>query len=90
MGQYASAEELHFPAEDDEDVDLFASYEEEDEEVTKLIRSAFVGTVLNGIKQLQIDGFVEDEKDSLDELQAEIEEDEDDVQSTDMVAMQKL
>ncbi|KAK3044568.1 hypothetical protein LTS18_000925 [Coniosporium uncinatum] len=43
-----------------------------------------------GIKKLQINLVVEDEKISLDELQAEIEEDEDHVQSTDIAAMQKL
>ena len=43
-----------------------------------------------GIKKLQINLVVEDEKISLDELQQEIEEDEDNVQSTDIAAMQKL
>lgn len=43
-----------------------------------------------GIKKLQINLVVEDEKVSLDDLQAKIEEDEDHVQSTDVVAMQKL
>jgi len=43
-----------------------------------------------GIKKLQINLVVEDEKVSLDELQGEIEEDEDHVQSTDIAAMQKL
>lgn len=43
-----------------------------------------------GIKKLQINLVVEDAKISLDELQAEIEEDEDHVQSTDVAAMQKL
>ncbi|KAL4886536.1 hypothetical protein BJY04DRAFT_177843 [Aspergillus karnatakaensis] len=43
-----------------------------------------------GIKKLQINLVVEDEKISIDELQQEIEEDEDHVQSTDVVAMQKL
>jgi elongation factor 1-beta len=43
-----------------------------------------------GIKKLQINLVVEDEKISIDELQAEIEEDEDHVQSTDVAAMQKL
>jgi elongation factor 1-beta len=43
-----------------------------------------------GIKKLQINLVVEDAKISLDELQAEIEEDEDHVQSTDIAAMQKL
>jgi len=43
-----------------------------------------------GIKKLQINLVVEDEKVSLDELQQQIEEDEDHVQSTDIVAMQKL
>jgi elongation factor 1-beta len=33
---------------------------------------------------------IEDDKVSLDDLQAKIEEDEDHVQSTDVVAMQKL
>ncbi len=41
-----------------------------------------------GIKKLQINLVVEDEKVSLDELQQQIEEDEDHVQSTDVVAMQ--
>ncbi len=39
-----------------------------------------------GIKKLQINLVVEDEKISIDELQAEIEEDEDHVQSTDVVS----
>mmetsp|Transcript_9312 Transcript_9312/g.9207 ORF Transcript_9312/g.9207 Transcript_9312/m.9207 type:complete len:210 (+) Transcript_9312:70-699(+) len=43
-----------------------------------------------GIKKLQINLVVEDEKVSLDDLQASIEEDEDHVQSTDIAAMQKL
>lgn len=43
-----------------------------------------------GIKKLQINLVIEDEKVSLDDLQAEIEEDEDHVQSTDVIAMQKL
>ncbi|KAK9236629.1 hypothetical protein V1525DRAFT_406366 [Lipomyces kononenkoae] len=43
-----------------------------------------------GIKKLQINLVVEDEKVSLDELQAAIEEDEDHVQSTDIAAMSKL
>lgn len=40
-----------------------------------------------GIKKLQINLVVEDEKVSLDELQARIEEDEDHVQSTDVVSI---
>ncbi|CBX92409.1 hypothetical protein IAQ61_006195 [Plenodomus lingam] len=43
-----------------------------------------------GIKKLQINLVIEDEKVSLDDLQQLIEEDEDHVQSTDVVAMQKL
>ncbi|GBL51266.1 Translation elongation factor 1 beta [Candidozyma auris] len=43
-----------------------------------------------GIKKLQINLVIEDEKVSLDALQAQIEEDEDHVQSTDVAAMQKL
>ena len=43
-----------------------------------------------GIKKLQVNLVVEDEKVSLDDLQARIEEDEDHVQSTDVVAMMKL
>ncbi|EHK18381.1 uncharacterized protein TRIVIDRAFT_216692 [Trichoderma virens Gv29-8] len=43
-----------------------------------------------GIKKLQINLVVEDEKVSLDELQEQIQEFEDWVQSTDVVAMQKL
>jgi len=43
-----------------------------------------------GIKKLQINLVVEDEKVSLDELQQTIEADEDHVQSTDIAAMQKL
>ncbi|KAI5814981.1 elongation factor EF-1 beta subunit [Pyronema omphalodes] len=43
-----------------------------------------------GIKKLQINLVVEDEKVSLDELQQRIEEDEDHVQSTDIAAMQKI
>jgi len=43
-----------------------------------------------GIKKLQINLVVEDDKVSLDELQQQIEGDEDHVQSTDIAAMQKL
>lgn len=43
-----------------------------------------------GIKKLQINLVVEDSKVSLDDLQAAIEADEDNVQSTDIAAMQKL
>jgi elongation factor 1-beta len=43
-----------------------------------------------GIKKLQINLVVEDDKVSTDELQQTIEEDEDHVQSTDIAAMQKL
>ncbi|KAK4241171.1 hypothetical protein C8A03DRAFT_12519 [Achaetomium macrosporum] len=43
-----------------------------------------------GIKKLQINLVVEDEKISLDELQEQIQEFEDYVQSTDIAAMQKL
>ncbi|MCJ1431367.1 Translation elongation factor 1 beta [Xylographa pallens] len=43
-----------------------------------------------GIKKLQVNLVVEDEKVSVDDLQAKIEEDEDHVQSTDVAAMQKL
>ncbi|KAK6514805.1 Translation elongation factor 1 beta [Arthrobotrys conoides] len=43
-----------------------------------------------GIKKLQINLVIEDEKVSLDELQQQIEEFEDHVQSTDVQAMQKL
>ncbi|KAK6337609.1 Translation elongation factor 1 beta [Orbilia blumenaviensis] len=43
-----------------------------------------------GIKKLQINLVVEDEKVSTDELQQQIEEFEDHVQSTDIQAMQKL
>ncbi|CAI4054604.1 translation elongation factor 1 subunit beta SKDI_01G0700 [Saccharomyces kudriavzevii IFO 1802] len=43
-----------------------------------------------GIKKLQINCVVEDDKVSLDDLQQSIEDDEDRVQSTDIAAMQKL
>lgn len=43
-----------------------------------------------GIKKLQINLVVEDEKVSLDELQEQIQDFEDYVQSSDVVAMQKL
>jgi elongation factor 1-beta len=43
-----------------------------------------------GIKKLQINLVVEDEKISLEDLNDEITEFEDYVQSTDVVAMQKL
>ena len=43
-----------------------------------------------GIKKLQVNFVVEDDKVSTDELQSQIEEDEDHVQSTDIVAMMKL
>ena len=46
----------------------------------KLVPLAF------GIKKLQINVVVEDEKVSIDDLQAQIEEDEDHVQSTDVVS----
>ncbi|KAL8795245.1 MAG: hypothetical protein Q9195_002256 [Heterodermia aff. obscurata] len=50
----------------------------------KLVPLAF------GIKKLQVNFVVEDEKVSIDELQAQIEEDEEHVQSTDVAAMMKL
>lgn len=43
-----------------------------------------------GIKKLQVNLVVEDEKVSLDELQEQIQDIEDYVQSSDVVAMQKL
>ena len=43
-----------------------------------------------GIKKLQINLVVEDEKVSLEELQEKIDEFEDYVQSSDVAAMQKL
>ncbi|KAK2731278.1 Translation elongation factor 1 beta [Myotisia sp. PD_48] len=43
-----------------------------------------------GIKKLQINMVIEDEKISVNDLQEEIEGDEDHVQSTDVAAMQKL
>jgi elongation factor 1-beta len=43
-----------------------------------------------GVKKLQINLVVEDDKISLDELQEEIAEFEDYVQSSDIAAMQKL
>ncbi|KAF2401077.1 hypothetical protein EJ06DRAFT_529245 [Trichodelitschia bisporula] len=43
-----------------------------------------------GIKKLQITVVIEDDKIGLDDLQQEIEEDEEHVQSTDVQAMQKL
>jgi len=43
-----------------------------------------------GIKKLQVNLVVVDEKVSIDDLQGKIEEDEDHVQSTDVAAMQKL
>jgi elongation factor 1-beta len=43
-----------------------------------------------GIKKLQINLVVEDDKVSTDDLQEQIQEFEDYVQSTDVVAMQKL
>ena len=43
-----------------------------------------------GVKKLQINLVIEDDKISLDELQENIEADEDHVQSTDVAAMQKL
>ena len=42
-----------------------------------------------GIKKLQVNLVVEDEKVSVDELQAKIEEDEEHVQSTDVVSFSK-
>ncbi|KAI4164655.1 MAG: hypothetical protein LQ342_001629 [Letrouitia transgressa] len=51
---------------------------------SKLVPLAF------GIKKLQVNLVVEDEKVSIDDLQAQIENDEDHVQSTDVAAMQKL
>ena len=43
-----------------------------------------------GIKKLQVNLVVEDEKVSVDELQAKIEEDEDHVQSTDVVRKRNI
>lgn len=43
-----------------------------------------------GIKKLQINCVIEDDKVSLEELQETIAEDEDHVQSSDVAAMQKL
>lgn len=43
-----------------------------------------------GIKKLQINLVVEDDKVYMDDLQDKIAEDEDNVQSSDIVAMQKL
>ena len=43
-----------------------------------------------GVKKLQINLVVEDDKVSLEELQEQIEEIEDYVQSSDIAAMQKL
>ena len=43
-----------------------------------------------GIKKLQINVVVEDDKVGVDDLREQIEEDEDHVQSTDVAAMQKL
>jgi len=43
-----------------------------------------------GIKKLQINCVVEDDKVSMEDLQGKIEEDEDHVQSTDVAAMQKI
>lgn len=43
-----------------------------------------------GVSKLQINLVVEDEKVSIDELQEQIAEDEDHVQSSDVTAMQKL
>jgi elongation factor 1-beta len=43
-----------------------------------------------GIKKMQVNFVVEDEKVSIDALQQQIEEDEDHVQSTDVAAMMKL
>ncbi|KAL8652402.1 MAG: hypothetical protein Q9210_002703 [Variospora velana] len=51
---------------------------------SKLVPLAF------GIKKLQVNLVVEDEKVSIDDLQQQIEGDEDHVQSTDVAAMQKL
>ena len=47
---------------------------------SKLVPLAF------GIKKLQVNLVVEDEKVSIDDLQAQIESDEDHVQSTDVVS----
>lgn len=43
-----------------------------------------------GISKLQVNLVVEDEKVSIDDLQAQIEGDEEHVQSTDVAAMSKL
>lgn len=43
-----------------------------------------------GIKKLQINFVIEDDKVSVDDLQEQIDEFEDYVQSSDVVAMQKL
>lgn len=78
------------------DVDDETSMKELEEGVRKIEKDGLVWGASKlvplgfGIKKLQINLVVEDEKISLDELQAEIEEDEDHVQSTDIAAMQKL
>lgn len=43
-----------------------------------------------GVSKLQINFVVEDEKVSIDDLQEQIAEDEDHVQSTDVAAMMKI
>lgn len=51
---------------------------------SKLVPTGF------GIKKLQLNIIIEDDKISLDDLQLTIEEDEDHIQSTDVVAMLSL
>lgn len=139
----AKAPEKEAVAEDDDDIDLFGSDEEEDAEAEKLkaerlaeynkkkagkVKPAAKSLVTldvkpwddetdmevlvknvkaieqdglvwgahqlvpvgYGIKKLQINLVVEDEKVSIEDLKTTIEEDEDHVQSTDVIAMQKL
>merc|ERR1712054_58743 len=88
-------------AEDDDDVDLFGRDDETDmaalEAAVRGIEkdglvwgASKLAAVGFGIKKLQINLVVEDEKISTSDLQEEIEGFEDYVQSTDVVAMQKL
>merc|ERR1712017_4110 len=67
--------------EDDDDVDLFGSDDEEDEELEDI---AF------GIQKLVISCHVEDDKVGVDLLEEKIMEFDDDVQSVDIAAFNKL
>merc|ERR1711992_326249 len=89
--------------EEDSDVDLFGSDEEDDAdlgEMEKLVRAIEMDGLLwgtaklvavgYGIKKLQITCVIEDDKVSTDDLEEQITANEDHVQSVDIVASNKI